>query len=133
MTVTAHLCSSPGGQSPAAGLCTWPAGTHIETGRSSRRRRRGASGRSWGSPGCSLCLCLGQLSRTWERERSKRDLKNSSCAEDSLLHRNPEHSENRPKKYGLSALTPDRNRKSTSQKCKSSMSLVGDRWPQVLI
>lgn len=95
MTITAHLCSSHGGRSPAADLCTWLSGTHIETGRSSRQRRRGASGRSLGSPGCSLCLCLGQLSRTWGRERSKRYLKNSSWAEDSLLHRNPEQSENR--------------------------------------
>lgn len=43
MASLAHLCSSHGGQSPAGDLCTWPAGTHIETGRSSRLRRRAAS------------------------------------------------------------------------------------------
>lgn len=77
LTMATHLCNSHGGQSPAAGLCIWPAGTHIGTGRSSRRRHRVASEGNLGSPGCSLCLCLDRLSRTWGRKRSKKILKNS--------------------------------------------------------
>lgn len=67
-----HLCSSRGARSPAAGPCTWHAGTHNGTGRSFRQTHREASGGPPRSPGRSLCPCLDRLSETYGGEKKKK-------------------------------------------------------------
>lgn len=80
-----HLCSFLDRQFLTGGLCTWRAETRSETGRSSRRRRRGASGRSRHSPNCSPCPCPGPLSKTWGRKQKRSQTFKGGSAESRRL------------------------------------------------
>lgn len=63
-----HLCSCPGRLFPAEGLCILLVEIHTGTEKFFHQMHRVISEGNLHSPGCTLCLCLGRLSKTRKKK-----------------------------------------------------------------